>query len=150
MNRIDRLYSLVEELRAVSPRPRTAPELARRFEVSVRTVERDLSALQQAGVPVYATTGRRGGYAIDAARTLPPVNFTPAEATAVAVASARPGVTPLPPAARTRLRDADARAAQELSRRVHVMASPAAGMPVTAAVERSVVDGLVIEVDYEV
>lgn len=156
VNRTDRLYALVEELRAVAPRSRSAPELARRFEVSVRTIERDLSALQQAGVPIYAETGRRGGYALDAARTLPPLNFTPAEATAVAVALARPGVTPLPQAARTALRklvaamaDADAAAAQALSRRVHVMTAPAAGMPVAASIERAVVDSRVVEVDYE-
>ena len=45
MNRTDRLYALVEELRAVSPPRRSARWLAERFEVSVRTVERDLSAL---------------------------------------------------------------------------------------------------------
>lgn len=156
MNRTDRLYALVEELRAVAPRSRTAPELARRFEVSVRTVERDLSALQQAGVPIYATPGRRGGYALDASRTLPPVNFTPAEATAVAVALARPGATPLAQAARTALHkllaamgSAGADEARALARRVHVLTSPAAGMPVPAGMEQAVVDRLVVEVDYE-
>jgi hypothetical protein len=44
VNRIDRLYALVEELRAVSPRPLSARRLAERFEVSTRTIERDLSA----------------------------------------------------------------------------------------------------------
>lgn len=156
VNRTDRLYALVEELRAVAPRSRSAWELARRFEVSVRTIERDLSALQQAGVPIYATPGRGGGYAVDVSRTLPPLNFTPAEATAVAVALARPGVTPLAQAARTALHklvaamaDADAAAAQALVRRVHVMTPPAAGMAVTADIERALVDGLVVEVDYE-
>jgi predicted DNA-binding transcriptional regulator YafY len=43
MNRIDRLYALVEELRAAGPRGRTARRLAEHFEVSVRTIERDLS-----------------------------------------------------------------------------------------------------------
>ncbi len=38
MNRTDRLYALVDELRAVSPRRRSARWLAARFEVSVRTV----------------------------------------------------------------------------------------------------------------
>ena len=133
MNRTDRPYALVEELRAVAPRSRSASDLARRFEVSVRTIERDLSTLKQAGVPIYATPGRRGGYTVDAARTLPPLNFTPAEATAVAVALARPGATPLAQAARTALRKllaamADAAAAQALARRVHVLTPPAAGM----------------------
>jgi predicted DNA-binding transcriptional regulator YafY len=103
VNRTDRLYALVEELRAVSPNHRTAPWLAERFEVSVRTIERDLSALQQTGVPIYATPGRRGGYAIDASHTLPPVNLTAAEATAVAVALANRGATPFTAAARSAL-----------------------------------------------
>ena len=65
MNRTDRLYALVEELRAVAPRPRSARQLAERYEVSARTIERDILALQESGVPIYAETGRRGGYAID-------------------------------------------------------------------------------------
>jgi predicted DNA-binding transcriptional regulator YafY len=69
----------------VSPRHRSARWLAARFEVSVRTVERDLSALQQAGVPIWAETGRTGGYAIDAAATLGPMAFTPDEALAVLI-----------------------------------------------------------------
>ncbi|MGI5454418.1 helix-turn-helix transcriptional regulator [Streptomyces sp. CA-249302] len=80
MNRTDRLYALVEEPRAAAPRPCSARTLAARFEVSVRTIERDLAALQQSGVPVYAEPGRRGGYALDRQRTLPPLTITPAEA----------------------------------------------------------------------
>lgn len=60
MNRTDRLYALTEELRRVAPRARTARQLADRFEVSVRTIERDLSALQQSGVPIWASTGPSG------------------------------------------------------------------------------------------
>src|ERR1700733_67039 len=94
MNRTDRLYALVEELRAVAPRPRSAPWLPARFEGSVRTVERDSSALQQSGVPVGAEPGRTGGYCLDKARTLPPVNLTPSEAVAMAVALRRMEGTP--------------------------------------------------------
>lgn len=39
----------------------TAPELAERFEVSVRTVYRDVDALSEAGIPIYAEAGRNGG-----------------------------------------------------------------------------------------
>lgn len=39
----------------------TAPELADKFEVSVRTIYRDIDALSGAGIPVYAETGRNGG-----------------------------------------------------------------------------------------
>jgi predicted DNA-binding transcriptional regulator YafY len=86
VNRTDRLYALVEELRAVAPRPRSARWLAERFEVSVRTVERDLDALRQSGVPIWAEPGRTGGYALDRNRTLPPLALTPAEALAITVA----------------------------------------------------------------
>lgn len=89
MNRIDRLYALVEELRAAGPRGRTARQLAAHFEVSVRTVERDLSALGQAGVPLATRIGRAGGYSLDRSTSLPPLNFTPREATAIAVALSR-------------------------------------------------------------
>jgi len=86
MNRTDRLYALVEELRAAGPRGRTAGQLAGHFEVSVRTIERDLSALGQAGVPLATKQGRTGGYTLDRSMSLPPLNFTPREAAAVAVA----------------------------------------------------------------
>lgn len=86
MNRIDRLYAVVEELRAAGQRGRTARQLAAHFEVSVRTIERDLSALGQAGVPLTTRTGRAGGYTVDRSMSLPPLNFTPREAAAVAVA----------------------------------------------------------------
>jgi predicted DNA-binding transcriptional regulator YafY len=89
MNRMDRLYALVEELRAAGARGRTARQLAGHFEVSVRTIERDLSALGQAGVPLATKQGRAGGYTVDRSMTLPPLNFTPREATAVAVALSR-------------------------------------------------------------
>lgn len=89
MNRIDRLYALAEELRAAGPRGRTARQLAARFEVSVRTIERDLSALGQAGVPLATKQGRTGGYSVDRSMSLPPLNFSAREAMAVAVALSR-------------------------------------------------------------
>jgi predicted DNA-binding transcriptional regulator YafY len=88
MNRTDRLYAIREDLRRAGPRGRTAEQLAAAFEISVRTVKRDISALQQAGFPIWARTGRIGGYVVDAAATLPPVNFTAAEASALAAAIA--------------------------------------------------------------
>lgn len=43
----------------------TAKELAERFQVSVRTIYRDVDALSLAGVPVYANKGRNGGIFLD-------------------------------------------------------------------------------------
>jgi predicted DNA-binding transcriptional regulator YafY len=104
MNRTDRLYALVEELRAVAPRPRSARQLAGRYEVSTRTIERDILALQESGVPIYAETGRCGGYVIDKTLTLPPLNFTAAEVVAIAVSLAREEGTPFASAMRSALR----------------------------------------------
>ena len=39
----------------------TAPELAAKFEVSVRTIYRDIDALSETGIPIYTETGRNGG-----------------------------------------------------------------------------------------
>lgn len=49
------VYYLLDKGRA------TAPELAEYFEVSVRTIYRDIDALSGAGIPIYAETGRNGG-----------------------------------------------------------------------------------------
>lgn len=42
----------------------SSTELAKKLEVSVRTVYRDVEALSEAGFPVYATTGRDGGFGL--------------------------------------------------------------------------------------
>lgn len=49
------LYYLLDKGQA------TAPELAEKFEVSVRTIYRDIDALSGAGIPVFAEAGRSGG-----------------------------------------------------------------------------------------
>jgi predicted DNA-binding transcriptional regulator YafY len=84
MNRTDRLYALTEALRAASPHPRSGRWLARHFEVSVRTIERDVGLLQGEGVPVAARSGPAGGYALDRTWSWPP-GFTPEEVLALAV-----------------------------------------------------------------
>ncbi|WP_445269552.1 helix-turn-helix transcriptional regulator [Streptomyces sp. DSM 41634] len=131
MNRTERLYALVEELRAVSPRPRSARWLAERFNVSTRTIERDLSALQQSGVPLYAEPGRSGGYVVDKDHTLPPLTITPAEAAALAVALHKLAGTPFAADARSALQKVlavmpqrERQSARELAARVRLAVNP--------------------------
>ncbi|EHB66073.1 helix-turn-helix transcriptional regulator [Paenibacillus lactis] len=59
---ISRLFQLVYIL--LKKGTVTAPELAERFEVSVRTIYRDVEALSQAGVPIYTSQGKGGGISL--------------------------------------------------------------------------------------
>lgn len=157
MNRTDRLYALVEELRRVAPRPRSAPWLARHFEVSVRTIERDLDALRQAGVPIWAQNGRTGGYTVDRKLTLPPLALTDSEALALGLALRSVDRSPFADAARTAghkvlasVPESVRERERALLARVHevgpvpVPADPA----VLRAVERSVAEGRVVHLVY--
>lgn len=155
MNRTDRLYALVEELRAAAPQWRSATSLAEHFEVSRRTIERDLSALQQAGVPIYATPGRRGGYALDLQHTLPPLNLTAAEVAAVASALAVNRSTPFTHAGRSALqkilavlREVDAESTRELAGRVRLFDEPVGADRPFAALEQAIVERRVVEIEY--
>jgi predicted DNA-binding transcriptional regulator YafY len=157
MNRTDRLYALVEELRASAPRARSANRLAERFEVAVRTIQRDILALQEAGVPVWATPGPGGGYTIDPGHTLPPLNFTAGEAAAIALAMARSGPMPFGGAARTALHKVIAAmsatgrsGAADLLARIHLVHArrePSTG-PVVRAVEQALIERRVLCLDY--
>lgn len=76
MNRTDRLLGILLELQA---RGETrAEDLARTFEISLRTVYRDVQALAETGVPVVGTPGK--GYRLMEGYFLPPLSFTAGEA----------------------------------------------------------------------
>ena len=87
MRRSERLFAIAEVLRARRTGI-TAEELADRFEVSVRTIYRDLDGLRASALPVFGERGRGGGLVLDSSYTLPPVNFTAREA-AILVAAGR-------------------------------------------------------------
>lgn len=79
MNRTDRLNAILIQLQ--SKRVVRAQEIADRFEISVRTVYRDIRALEEGGVPIGAEAGL--GYYLMDNYHLPPVMFTNDEASAL-------------------------------------------------------------------
>src|SRR5215213_6240571 len=157
MNRTDGLYALVEELREAAPGARSAARRGGGFEFSVRTIQRDLLALQEAYVPIWATPGPGGGYTIDPGHTLPPLNFSPSEAAAIALAMARSGPMPFDGAARTALHkvvtamSASGRSgAADLLARIHLLHAKQelAATSVVRAVEQALVERRVLCLDY--
>jgi predicted DNA-binding transcriptional regulator YafY len=83
LNRIDRLAAIQIQLQS-----RTlvkAKDIAEKFDITLRTVYRDIKALEQAGVPIIGEAGI--GYRLMEGYKLPPVMFTEDEATALLTAS---------------------------------------------------------------
>lgn len=78
MNRIDRIAAILIQLQ--SKRVVKAADIAGRFNISLRTVYRDIKTLEEAGVPIIGEAGV--GYSIMDGYRLPPVMFTREEATA--------------------------------------------------------------------
>lgn len=174
MNRTDRLYAIAEELRRAGPRGRTGAELAQRFVVATRTIKRDVTALQESGLPVWATAGPGGGYVLDEAATLAPLAFSAREATAIAVALALGRALPFAPegrAALTKVLDAmrpeDRAAAEALGGRVWVRPRtgdgkdrsgdggdrsgrmrPGVRPPAARVVDEAIRDQVVVVIDY--
>ena len=82
MRRADRLFDIIQILRTVS-RPITAATLAEKLEVTVRTIYRDIAALQGSRVPIEGAPGL--GYVLRRGFDLPPLMFTTEEIDAIAV-----------------------------------------------------------------
>jgi predicted DNA-binding transcriptional regulator YafY len=78
MNRIDRISAILIQLQ--SRRVVKAGDIAERFNISLRTVYRDIKTLEEAGIPLIGEAGV--GYSIMDGYRLPPVMFTREEATA--------------------------------------------------------------------
>lgn len=156
MNRTERLYALVEELRARAPRTMRAADLAQRFEVSTRTIERDLLALQEAGVPIWAQPGPSGGYGLNVDTTLPPLNLTPSEAVAIATSLAATQSMPFAAAGQSALRKITAamnatskETAAKLVSQIRIV--PDADEPARRAsevIEQALLDAVAIDLHY--
>jgi predicted DNA-binding transcriptional regulator YafY len=156
MNRTDRLYAIVEKLRGRAPATMRAAELARHFEVSTRTIERDLLALQESGVAIWSQPGPGGGYGLNVEATLPPLNLTSAEAAAIAIALAATSAMPLAEAGQSALGKivavmaaAPRDAASDLVSRVRVVQdSNHYANPIFDLIQRALLDCVALQLMY--
>ncbi|MEM6803518.1 MAG: YafY family protein [Bacteroidota bacterium] len=82
MNHLSRLLSILTILK--SKRIVTGPELARKFEVSLRTIYRDIKKLEDSGVPIMTIEGR--GYSIMDGYVVAPIMFSEMEVNALITA----------------------------------------------------------------
>ncbi|MGG7507042.1 helix-turn-helix transcriptional regulator [Plantibacter sp. YIM 135249] len=155
MKRSERLHALSEMLRRSGSRGSSAERLAREFDVSVRTVKRDLAALANSGAPLWSRPGPGGGYGLAEGATLPPVSLSPAQAVALmaavsaapdapysdlAAAGVRKILDVLDPATRAR--------ADELAGRVWVDAPRSSSRAIRSALEEAMSEQRVIRLRY--
>ena len=82
MSQLSRLISILTMLK--SKRLLTATELAEKYDVSIRTIYRDIRKLEEAGIPVYTIEGR--GYSLMDNYTVAPVQFSEKQANALITA----------------------------------------------------------------
>ena len=80
--RLSRLTAILTQLQ--TKRLITATSLADKFNVSIRTIYRDIRALEQAGVPILTEEGK--GYSLMEGYKIPPVMFTESQANALILA----------------------------------------------------------------
>ena len=155
MKRTERLHALSEMLRRNGSRGCSAERLAREFEVSVRTVKRDLAALERSGAPLWSRPGPGGGYGMAVGASLPPVSLSPAQAVALMAAVSAASDAPYADLAaagvqkivdvldpRTRAR------ADELASRVWVNAPPSSSRVTRSALEEAMAEQRVLRLRY--
>ena len=155
MKRVERLHALSEMLRRSASRGCTAERLADEFGVSVRTIKRDIDALENSGAPIWSRPGPRGGYGLATQADLPPVRLTAAQAVALlAAVSAAPDAPYADLASvaiskimhvldpRTRLK------ADELARRIWVNTDQPGTRAVRSALEEAMSEQLVVRIRY--
>ena len=155
MKRVERLHALSEMLRRSGPRGCTADRLANEFGVSVRTIKRDLDALENSGAPIWSRPGPRGGYGLATQANLPPVSLTHAQAVALlAAVSAAPDapyadlasvairkiIDVLDPRTRVKI--------DELARRIWVNTDQPRTRAVRSALEEAMSEQLVVRIRY--
>ena len=155
MKRVERLHALSEILRRSGRQGVSAGRLAAELEVSVRTIKRDLDALENSGAPVWSRPGPGGGYGLAAGGSLPPVSLSPAQAVALMAAVSAASDAPYADLAAAGVRkimdvlDPKTRArADALAHRVWVNALPSSSRAIKSVLEEAMAEQRVIRLRY--
>lgn len=155
MKRAERLHALSEMLRRSGTRGISAERLAAEFEVSVRTVKRDLDALENSGALIWSRPGPGGGYGLAGGASLPPVNLSSAQAVALMAAVSAAPDAPYSDLAAAGIKkildvlDPQTRAkADELAHRVWVNTPPTSSRAVRSALEEAMAEQRVVRIRY--
>ncbi len=155
MKRAERLHALSEMLRRSGARGISADRLARELEVSVRTIKRDLDALENSGASLWSRPGPGGGYGLVIGASLPPVSLSPAQAVALMAAVSAASDAPFADLAAAGIRkildvlDPRTRArADELASRVWVNAPPSSSRAVKSVLEEGMAEQRVVRIRY--
>lgn len=155
VKRTERLHALTETLRRGGTRGVSAERLAREFEVSVRTVKRDLDALESSGAPIWSRPGPGGGYGLAESGALPPITLSPSQAVALMAAVSAAHDAPYADLAAAGVRKIlaviDPRTrekADALADRVWVDAPPVPSRTVRSAIEEGMAEQRVLRIRY--
>ncbi|VTR76094.1 helix-turn-helix transcriptional regulator [Cellulomonas hominis] len=155
MRRAERLHALSEMLRRHGSRGCTAERLAAEFGVSVRTVKRDLAALESSGAPIWSRPGPGGGYGLAARANLPPISLSPAQAVALLAAVSAASDAPYADLASAGVRKildvldpATRKKADDLAGRVWVDAPPSSSRAIRSALEEAMAEQRVVRIRY--
>ncbi len=155
MKRTERLHALTEMLRRAGSRGTSAERLAREFEVSVRTIKRDLAALERSGSAVWSRPGPGGGYGLAPGVSMPQVSLSSEQAVALLTAASAARDAPfsdLAAAGARKILDAldprTRRRARELAARVWVDRDPAPSRAVRSALEEAMAEQRVVRIRY--
>lgn len=155
MKRSERLHAVSEMLQRSGTRGVSAERLAREFEVSDRTIKRDLASLANSGTPIWSRPGPGGGYGLAPGATLPPITLSPAQAVALMAAASAASDAPYADLAAAGIRkivdvlDPQTRArADELANRIWIDTGPPSSRAVRSALEEALSEQRVVRIRY--
>jgi predicted DNA-binding transcriptional regulator YafY len=154
MNRIDRLMGILTTLQ--SHKYITAEKIAAKFEISIRTVYRDIKSLGEIGIPI--SFENKKGYFIVQGYFLPPVSFTSEEANALVLiasladrfadgATARYSLNALEKI-RTVLRSSDKERSERLTSKIKVWNPNGNSNKYLPEIQDAICNNTILEIEY--